>query len=80
MVYLWFGSFDFIFINCLASSHPERRAIIKIEFYTFVTSTVGVLYILAGTLVLSFLIWLSLSKYGTVILGEEVQPEYSEIS
>ena len=44
------------------------------------TSRVGVVYILAGTLVLGFLLWLSLSKYGTVVFGDVSEPEYSEFS
>ena len=77
-----FGSAALILfsLTILLASHPESSAAIINKFYIFVTSTVGVLYILAGTLVLSFLIWLSLSKYGTVVFGEEVQPEYSEFS
>ena len=69
-----------ISLTTLLTSYPERSADIINEFYIFVTSTVGVFYILAGTFVLSFLIWLSLSKYGVVVFGDQAQPEYSEFS
>ena len=77
-----FGSAALILfsLTTLLTSYPERSADIINEFYIFVTSTVGVFYILAGTFVLSFLIWLSLSKYGVVVFGDQAQPEYSEFS
>ena len=51
-----FGSAALILFSLitLLTSHPERSADIINEFYIFVTSTVGVFYILAGTFVLSF--------------------------
>ena len=67
-------------LTILLASFPERSASLINNFYIFVTSTVGVVYILAGILVLSFLIWLSLSKYGVIIFGDEAKPEYSEFS
>ncbi len=77
-----FGSAALILFSViiLLASYPERSSIFINELYLFVTSRVGVVYILAGTLVLVFLLWLSLSKYGAVVFGDVSEPEYSELS
>ena len=76
-----FGSAALILFSViiLLASYPERSSVFINELYLFVTSRVGVVYILAGTLVLGFF-WLSLSKYGTVVFGDVSEPEYSEFS
>ena len=77
-----FGSAALIlfFLIILLTSYPEQSSVVINDFYLFVTSSVGVVYVLAGTFVLSFLIWLSLSKYGAVVFGEVSEPEYSQFS
>ena len=66
-----FGSAALILFSViiLLASYPERSSVLINELYLFVTSRVGVVYILAGTLVLGFLLWLSLSKYGSVAVS-----------
>ena len=77
-----FGSAALILFSViiLLASYPERSSVFINELYLFVTSRVGVVYILTGTLVLGFLLWLSLSKYGSVVFGDVSEPEYSEFS
>jgi len=77
-----FGSASFILlilIVCLAA-YPESSANIINRFYIFVTSSVGVTYVIAAFLVLSFLVWLSFSKYGLIMFGDTSAPAYSEFS
>ena len=77
-----FGSASFILlilIVCLAT-YPESSANIINRFYIFVTSSVGVIYVIVAFLVLSFLVWLSFSKYGLIIFGDTSAPAYSEFS
>ena len=57
---------------------PEKGTEVVNKIFNFVTSKLGVLYLWAGIACLGFLIWLSFSKYGCIILGSEGEkPQFS---
>lgn len=47
------------------------------RLYEFVTTRIGVVYILTAILTLGFLLWLALSRHGRVVFGDQQRPEHS---
>ena len=49
--------------------------------FRFLTNQFGVFYVIAACLTIVFLLWISISKYGGIVLGPEgTKPEYSKFS
>ena len=49
--------------------------------FRFLTNQFGVFYVIAACLTIVFLLWISISKYGGIVLGPEgTKPEYSKYS
>ncbi|MCH8863029.1 MAG: BCCT family transporter [Proteobacteria bacterium] len=59
---------------------PESSAAAINSLYEFVTTRIGVIYVVTAILVFGFLLWLALSQYGNVVLGDRLQPEHSTYS
>ncbi len=60
---------------------PEASAAALERLYAFIANELGVLYLLASVAAIGFLVWLGLSRYGRVKLGDpEEAPEFREIS
>lgn len=62
-------------------AYPEESGVFLEALYTYIANEFGFLYLLASVGVIGFLIWLALSRFGKVKLGDRAdQPEFSEIS
>lgn len=48
--------------------------------YAYIAREFGVLYLLASVAAIGFLAWLAFSRYGNVRLGDESEPEFSNVS
>ena len=60
---------------------PEAGAGLVDRLYEFLTGRLGVVYIVAGSVVLVFVLWLALGRHGTVVLGQPgVPPRFSTAS
>ncbi|MEM1413056.1 MAG: BCCT family transporter, partial [Pseudomonadota bacterium] len=60
---------------------PEASAALIQSAYKVLTEQFGVIYIWYGVAVLVFLVWLGLSRYGTIRLGPpESRPEFSTLT
>jgi len=57
---------------------PDKGAEAVNAVFTFLTSQLGVLYLWAGIACLGFLLWLSFSRYGDIVLGfANEKPKFS---
>ncbi|NKB34292.1 MAG: hypothetical protein GKR91_14470 [Pseudomonadales bacterium] len=50
------------------------------SLYQSLTSNFGTLYVYAAVLTLGFLVFIAVSQYGNVVLGESIKPAYSHFS
>ena len=68
-----------VIIVCLPLAlFPEKGSDVVNALFTFLTSQLGVLYLWAGLACLGFLLWLSFSKYGNIVLGfANEKPKFS---
>lgn len=56
---------------------PQWSANAIDALYQLITNELGVVYVLAAILVLGFLLWVAMSRYGTIVLGDADLPEHS---
>lgn len=61
-------------------AYPEESSAVLEKLYSWIAGEWGVVYLLGAALAIGFLVWLSLSRYGKAKLGEDAEPEFSEIS
>ncbi|WP_430431213.1 BCCT family transporter [Oceanicaulis sp.] len=54
---------------------PDAGAVLLPQIYGFVAETIGPLYLILGMILIVFLVWLALSRFGTVRLGGADAPE-----
>ena len=59
---------------------PDRSTTGIDSLYQYLTSKFGALYICAAVLTLSLLLFVAISQYGNIILGDIKTPQYSEYS
>jgi BCCT family betaine/carnitine transporter len=59
---------------------PDRSTAGIDILYQYLTSKFGVLYVCAAVLTLSLLLFVAISQYGNIILGDIKTPQYSEYS
>jgi len=59
---------------------PQWSAAAIDRFYVFITTRLGVLYVIAAILSLGFLLFIAISRHGDLLLGSEQGPEYSHFS
>jgi len=66
---------------CLALVvNPDAGAVLLPRMYRFVAETIGPVYLAIGVVLIIFLIWLGLSRYGAVRLGGAgVEPEFNTL-
>ena len=57
-------------------SFPESSNLVIGQLYFFVTTNAGALYVFAAISVLTFLLWLAFSSYGSIKFGEVAKPVY----
>ncbi|MBG09677.1 MAG: choline transporter [Gammaproteobacteria bacterium] len=75
---VFFGSSGLLLaITAVIMLRPESSTLFLNELYIFVTTQVGVLYILTAIFTISFLFWLSCSPHGSRVLGTSEKPHYS---
>lgn len=76
----WFifcvSSLLLLFLVIMIISFPQSSATLIDELYLSITASAGVLYVLAAICVLSFLLCLAFSRYGSIVFGEVAQPTY----
>jgi BCCT family betaine/carnitine transporter len=54
---------------------PDAGAVLLPQIYGFVAETIGPLYLILGMILIAFLVWLALSRFGAVRLGGPDTPE-----
>ncbi len=59
---------------------PAKSAVFLEALYAFIAGELGFLYLLASAGAIGFLLWLAMSRFGSVQLGETDEPEFSELS
>jgi BCCT family betaine/carnitine transporter len=59
---------------------PQWSATAIDTSYVFISTRLGVLYVIAAILTLGFLLYIAISPYGELVLGSEAKPEYSQYS
>lgn len=59
---------------------PGSSAEVINSLYEYVTTRLGVIYVITAILIFGFLLWLALSPHGKVVLGDQQQPEHSTYS
>ena len=59
---------------------PEWSVTAVNQLFNFLTRRLGVIYIIAAVLTLTFLLWIALSHHGNVILGGDGHPVHSTFS
>ena len=59
---------------------PDASAALLERLYSWIAHELGVLYLLASLAVVGFLLWLALSRYGRIRLGDDATPEFSNVS
>ncbi|MFP6807878.1 MAG: BCCT family transporter [Pseudomonadales bacterium] len=59
---------------------PEASFTVIDSVFTFLTQRLGVLYILSAIIVLTFLLWIALSRHGNIVLGDIAEPEHGTFS
>jgi len=71
-----------LFTSIPLFAYPEASGVFLEKLYAYISSEFGVLYLLASVAVIGFLVWLALSRYGKVQLGDRVdgKAEFSELS
>jgi len=71
-----------VIIICIPlAKFPDEGTKIVNAVFNFITAKLGVIYLWAGIGCLGFLLWLSLSKYGGIVLGyENDKPQFSLFS
>ncbi|MDG2421049.1 MAG: BCCT family transporter [Gammaproteobacteria bacterium] len=76
----WFifsvGSLLLLSLVILITGFPEPSAALIDRFYLFISTNVGVLYVLGAISLLSFLLWLAFGRYGSVVFGDMQKPVY----
>jgi len=73
-----FGSSGLLLIITAAFLlRPTSSALLLNELYIFVTTQIGVLYLVAAIFTIVFLSWLACSSYGSIVLGAANKPHYS---
>ncbi len=60
--------------------YPEASTAFLERLYAYIANEFGVLYLLASVGAISFLVWLACSRFGCLRLGDDTQPEFSELS
>jgi len=57
--------------------NPEAGAVLLPQVYAFIAEKIGPFYLVIGLVLIVFLVWLGLSRYGAVRLGGAgVEPEF----
>ena len=75
---VFFGSSGLLLvITALILQHSESSTLFLNELYIFITTQVGVIYIFIAIFTIGFLLWLSLTSYGSIVLGASKKPYYS---
>ncbi len=74
------GSGTLLIAVCIIVIFPESSATSIESLYQRVTSQFGTLFVYAAVLTLGFLLYIAISQYGNVVLGESPQPAYSHFS
>ena len=74
------GSGTLLIAVCIIVIFPESSATSIESLYQRVTSQFGTLFVYAAVLTLGFLLYIALSQYGNVVLGDSAQPAYSHFS
>ena len=59
---------------------PEMSQSVIGEIFAYITHTLGIVYIIAAIGTIGLLIWIALSRYGGIVLGQADKPVYSEFS
>ncbi len=59
---------------------PEASSRFIQQLYELVTVRAGVIYVITAIFTLGFLVWLALSRYGRVVLGDSDTPEHSSFA
>jgi len=59
---------------------PQWSAAAVDTSYVFISTRLGVLYVVAAILTLGFLLYIAISPYGKLVLGIVAKPEYSQAS
>ena len=59
---------------------PQWSATAIDTSYVFISTRLGVLYVIAAILTLGFLLYIAISPYGELVLGSEAKLEYSQYS
>ncbi|MEE3291130.1 MAG: BCCT family transporter [Pseudomonadota bacterium] len=74
------GSGTLLIAVCIIVIFPESSATSIESLYQRVTSQFGTLFVYAAVLTLGFLLYIAISQYGNVVLGDSAQPAYSHFS
>ncbi len=71
-----------ILVVCIPlAASPETAGAVLQRAYDFIASEFGIVYLLAGVATIAFLLWLAVSRHGSVRLGEpDETPEFGNIS
>jgi choline-glycine betaine transporter len=59
---------------------PQWSAMAIERFYVFITTRMGVFYVIAAILTLGFLLFIAISSHGDLVLGPDDGPEYGRYS
>ena len=73
------GSGTLLIAVCIIVIFPESSATSIESLYQRVTSQFGTLFVYAAVLTLGFLLYIAISQYGNVVLGDSAQPALSLI-
>lgn len=69
-----------LFASVCLFLYPDASTAFLEKLYAYIANEFGVLYLLASVAAIGFLMWLALSRYGKVRLGDDAEPEFSELS
>jgi BCCT family betaine/carnitine transporter len=80
--FIFIGSLAIIIGVCVPLTlYPESGKEVLTEGYNYITSSIGVLYVLFSVSALGVLLYLAFSRHGDVLLGDAgTTPEYSAMS
>jgi BCCT family betaine/carnitine transporter len=60
--------------------NPDAGAVLLPEIYAFIAETIGPFYLIIGSVLIVFLVWLGLSRYGAVRFGgKEAKQEFNTL-
>lgn len=71
-----------VLVVCLPlAAFPDSGGKIVLQFYDFIAEELGFLYLLAGSAAIAMLAWLSVGRFGKVLLGQAGdRTEFSDLS